>query len=134
MSTLPVQSTKEVICLPDLPSVDEIREGDWQAYCGLVARPPRGAELTRCVGGLLAYKQASALAYLGKRAQFHGGVCSRSQPRIFTPEFIAELERSNKAKRYQRYPWLEKLLTLLEEIENLQEQVSNETGNVFTLK
>jgi hypothetical protein len=82
-------------------------------------------------GSILAYKRACAMAYLGKRAQLHGGVCSTRHPHIMTPQFIADLEVSNRAVRYARYPWLKSLMTLLGEIEQIQDQIS--ASNIFTL-
>jgi hypothetical protein len=48
-----------------------------------------------------------------------------------TPQFIADLEASNKAARYARYPWLRAMMTLLAEIEQIQDQISN--TNVIAL-
>jgi hypothetical protein len=45
-------------------------------------------------------------------------------------QLVADLAERNRAKRYARYPWLEKLLKLMAEIEQVQEQVSS---NVFSL-
>ena len=78
-----------------------------------------------------AYKRACAMAYLGKRAQLHGGVCSTLHPHIMTPQFIADLETSNRTIRYSRYPWLRSLMNLLEEIERIQDQISS--TNVISL-
>jgi len=73
------------------------------------------------------------LSYLGRRAQHHGGVCSQTHPRILTAQFIAEMAENNKTQRYLRYPWLEKLLNLLAEIERIQDEISNERTNVISL-
>jgi hypothetical protein len=76
----------------------EIREGDWQAYQQLITRPPNNRDLINGVGGVIAYKRACARAYLGKLAQCRGNACT-AEPRILTPEFIAELHETNKARR-----------------------------------
>lgn len=102
----------------------EIREGDWKGYLEHIAKPLDNKYFVSCYVDLSAYKRQCALAYLGKRAQLRGGACSRTQPRILTPNAIAELSSKNKAERYQRYPWLETLINLLAEIERNQEETS----------
>lgn len=102
----------------------EIREGDWKGYLEHLAKPRNNKYFISCYGDLNAYKRQCALAYLGKRAQLRGGACSRTQPRILTPDVIAELSSKNKAERYQRYPWLETLINLLAELERNQEEIS----------
>ena len=82
-------------------------------------------------GNALEYKRACALAYLGRRAQMHGGVCSTRHPHIITQQFIVDLETSNRMQRHARYPWLKALMSLLGEIEQIQDQIS--TSNVLTL-
>lgn len=112
-------------------SAVEIREGDWKAYLHCVARCRDDKALVERFGGIVAYKRACAMAYLGKRAQLHGGVCSTRHPHIMTPQFIEDLETNNRTIRYGRYPWLRALMNLLEEIEKIQDQISN--TNVITL-
>ncbi|MFC3110495.1 hypothetical protein ACFQAT_08600 [Undibacterium arcticum] len=102
----------------------KIRGGDWNAYSHHITRHHDNQDVVACYGGVSAYKRQCAMAYLGKRAQIHGGVCSRSQPCIFTRQFIADLEARNNAQRYQRYPWLETLMNLLAEIERFQDESS----------
>lgn len=109
----------------------EICEGDWTAYLHHISMHHDNKNLASRYGGLIAYKRHCAMAYLGKRAQVHGGVYSRTQPRTLTPQFIADLEARNKAQRYQHYPWLEKLQNLLAEIERIQDEISG--GDVISL-
>ena len=109
----------------------QICEGDWKAYLHHVARYEKDKALMEQYGSAVAYKRACAMAYLGRRAQLHGGVCSTRHPHIMTPQFIADLEASNQATRYARYPWLRSLMNLLAEIEEIQDQIS--TGNVISL-
>ncbi|NEX60307.1 hypothetical protein [Noviherbaspirillum galbum] len=109
----------------------EIREGDWRAYRQHVGRFKENKALAERFDNALAYKRACALAYLGRRAQLHGGVCSTRHPHIMTPQLIADLESSNRAIRYARYPWLRALMNLLQEIEQIQDQIS--PSNVLTL-
>lgn len=111
----------------------EIKEGDWHAFQQHITRPPSDKNLIDYFGNIIKYKRMCALAYLGKRAQYHGGVCSNAHPRILTVQCIAELAESNKTQRYARYPWLEKLLNLLAEIERIQDEISNETSNIISL-
>lgn len=113
------------------PAAIEIREGDWKAYLQSISRYKEDKRLAERYANVLDYKRACALAYLGKRAQLHGGVCSSRHPHVITPQFIADLESSNRAQRYARYPWLKAFMTLLAEIEQVQDQIS--TGNVLTL-
>lgn len=114
------------------PAALEIREGDWKAYllCIERCREDKAAIIER-FGSVVAYRRACAMAYLGNRAQLHGGVCSTRHPHIMTPQFIADLETNNRTIRYGRYPWLRSLMNLLEEIEKIQDQITN--TNVITL-
>lgn len=113
------------------PAAVEIREGDWKAYVQSVSRYKDDKRLAERYGNLIEYKRACALAYLGRRAQMHGGVCSTRHPHIITQQFIVDLEVSNRLQRHARYPWLKALMTLLGEIEQIQDQIS--TNNVLTL-
>jgi hypothetical protein len=106
------------------------REGDWNTYVAQIASL-RGAMDQPCdMHELLRYKRQCALAYLGRRAQLHGGLCSRT-PRVLSTQLIADLAERNRSQRYARYPWLEKLLKLMAEIELIQEQACS--TNVFSL-
>jgi len=103
-------------------------ESEWQAYrlsCQQMAE--RGDV---CLRELIALKRASALAYLGKRSQNEGGVYSKTQLRILTPEFVQVMAKTNTAQRFMRYPWLERLLGLIDEINQVQDQISLR-GNVL---
>ena len=111
----------------------ENREGDWKAYLQQCANAYGNKNLIGMYGSVTAYKRACALAYLGKRAQFHGGVCSKTHPSILTPKFIADLEADNKSKRYGRYPWMERLLNLLAEIERIQDEISSPDPKIISL-
>ena len=113
------------------PGAFEIREGDWKAYLQCLARCKEDKSIIERYGSIAEYKRTCALAYLGKRAQLHGGVCSTRHPHIMTPQFITDLETSNRTIRYSRYPWLRALMNLLAEIEQIQDQIS--TTNVITL-
>lgn len=110
----------------------EIKEGDWRAYQQHIARPPSDRDVIDYFGSISKYKRMCALAYLGRRAQHHGGVCSKAHPRILSVQFIADITESNKAQRYIRYPWLEKLLELMAEIERIQDAISNSPDNVIS--
>jgi hypothetical protein len=110
----------------------EIREGDWKAYLHFSAKGRANPAVIERYGSAAAYQRACALAYLGRRAQLHGGVCSTRHPHIITSQFIADLEATNKAQRYSRYPWLEALMNILAEIERIQDEISVST-NVISL-
>lgn len=103
----------------------DVQEGDWRSYRRhLESIQHHNVSAFDIVGGVIAYKRACALAYLGKRAQLHGGVCSRTRPRILTAEFVTELGKSNCTQRFGRYPWLETLMKLFTEIERIQDEVT----------
>lgn len=95
---------------------------DWRAYleANREIRENNALE-TREV---IALKQACALAYLGKRSQNEGGVYSKTRVRILTPEFVQTMAKTNTAQRHKRYPWLERLLSLLDEIDEVQDQIA----------
>lgn len=110
----------------------DIREGDWKAYLQFSRRQHDKDALIATFGTLTAYKRACALAYLGRRAQIHGGVCSTLHPHILTQKFLANLEASNRAMRYARYPWLESLVAILADIERMQDELAN-SSNVISM-
>lgn len=126
-----LESEEKVSHVNPKSEVMEIREGDWKAYQHWVAKCKENKDVIDRYGSALAFQRVCALAYLGKRAQLHGGVCSTRRPHIMTPQFIADLEASNKSARFARYPWLRTLMNLLEEIEQIQDQISN--SNVISL-
>lgn len=127
-----VLDSEETISNPSPKSGSiEIREGDWKAYLQSIARSKDDKAILERYGSMAEYKRACALAYLGKRAQLHGGVCSLRHPHIMTAQMIADLENTNRTVRYARYPWLRALMNLLAEIEQIQDQISS--NNVITL-
>jgi hypothetical protein len=117
---------------PSTTPVPEIREGDWKAYVMVSRRKLELQTLLDTHGSLTAYKRACALAYLGRRAQLRGGVCSTAHAHILTPHYLAALEAGNKAQRYTRYPWLEAMMVILADIERLQEEITC-TSNVIPI-
>lgn len=114
------------------PNNIQISEGDWTAYMLEITNCRREILTRQALDDVISFKRSCALAYLGRRAQKHGGVCSRSQPRIFSAEAIAGLSENNAKTRFQRYPWLEKLLKLMADIETIQDEISVQ-GNVISL-
>jgi hypothetical protein len=110
-----------------------VSEGDWVAYKRWIAREePESSIAFKSYETETVYFRACALAYLGRRAQLYGGVCSRTQPRVLTSTFIASLDGANRTERFRRYPWLETLLSLLAEIDRVHQDVAF-TGNVISL-
>jgi hypothetical protein len=107
-------------------------EGNWNEYLRRSARRRDADKLYLDRAEFLADSRDCALAYLGKRAQFNGGVGSKLTPRILTPQMIADLEASNRAKRYSLYPWMETLANLSAEIERIQDEIAHPI-NVFSL-
>jgi hypothetical protein len=102
-------------------------EGDWHAYLSACDRVHATFE---AVTDVVSSKRACALAYLGRRAQRQGAVYSKNRPRILTTQLIASLEAANRTQRFKRYPWLERLLTLLAEIESMQDEIFLQ-GNIL---
>jgi len=129
MSSLPQPATTPRFIPKSMAS--EIREGDWNAY----RRHSKFCSRTDFVtsnDSLTVFRRQCALAYLGKRAQLYGGACSKTQHRTFTPGFLVEIGKANENRRFIRYPWLEKLLDLVAEIEREQAKVPD-ADNVISL-
>lgn len=107
---------------------------DWRTYLDACREIDNNATLD--AGQMLALKQACALAYLRKLAQTEGGVYSKARMRILTPEFVQLMSRTNTAQRYKRYPWLESLLVLRKEIDEVQDQTAlrSKVLSIMTLK
>jgi len=112
-------------------SYQGLREGDWEGYRHALAQCRSAGDTWEETADALDRKRQFALAYLGRRAMLYGGACSRTAPRILTQQFVMDLEKNNRGKRYTRYPWLETLMKLLAEIEALQEQ--HASNNVISL-
>jgi hypothetical protein len=110
------------LTIPPVPRMVAEHDRDWRAYVSACRELAESAEFAG--RDMLAHKRACALAYLGKRAQNEGGVYSKTRVRILTPEFVQLMAKSNTALRYKRYPWLERLLVLLEEIDQVQDQIA----------
>ncbi|MBC7499614.1 MAG: hypothetical protein H7315_03830 [Herminiimonas sp.] len=109
-----------------------ISEGDWPGYLAATINCSKNILSREALEEVIERKRACALAYLGRRAQKHGGVCSRTQPRILTMQMIGELGKTNADLRYKRYPWLEKLLKLMADIESIQDDISMQS-NVISM-
>jgi hypothetical protein len=120
-----LNSNTETAGIKPQGNVIEIREGDWRSYLEHIARYETNPEIIARFGSPLDYKRLCALAYLGRRAQLHGGVCSITHPHVMTQDMIMQLEADNRAQRYGRYPWLETWMNILAEIERIQDEVSN---------
>ena len=109
---------------PPCARLDDI-EGNWHAY--LRALNAIDANKNLPAGEALSARQKCALAYLGQRAQFNGGVFSKSTPRILSAQFVSTLATQNDAQRFKRYPWLERLIKLVAEIESKQQELTQDT-------
>ncbi len=107
---------------------------DWRAYMSACREISANPELD--VREMLTLKRACALVYLGRRAQNEGGVYSKTRVRILTPEFVQLMAKTNIALRFKRYPWLERLLALMDEIDQVQDQIAlkGKVLNFMTLK
>lgn len=104
---------------PEVPEFDDdAAAGDWGLYqrrCAFVEASP-----IIDAADTIALKRRFGLAYLGGRAQLHGGVYLRTRPSVFTPAFIDQLAQQNCSKRFARYPWLERLLQLWQQLDQDQ--------------
>lgn len=116
----------------DFPEFDDATAaGDWGLFrrrCTFIASNPAIGEVDSTV-----LKRRFALAYLGQRAQMAGGVYLRSRPSVFTPALIEQLAQENTAARFTRYPWLERLMQLLQQLDSDQYGADTQHGSVVTL-
>lgn len=87
----PVQQTIPSECLPD------------DAHGQL-------AEYDRRLERVLSRKRARAIRYLELTRRFGGDAYNRNEPRVFTMQFVSELEQENALRRASRNPWLERML------------------------
>lgn len=58
----------------------------------------------------LSRKRARAIRYLELARRFGGNAYDRNEPRVFTMQFVSELEQENALRRASRNPWLENML------------------------
>ena len=97
---------------------DTTAAGDWYMFrhrCAFVDASP-----IISISDTISLKRRFCLAYLGGRAQASGGVYMRSRPSVFTPAFVEKLANSNAKTRFSRYPWLERLINLLQQLDQDQ--------------
>lgn len=73
-------------------------------------------------------KRIEALKYLGSRLRGYGESYSKAEPRVFTPEFVLELGKANSARRTQRNPWLESMMSGIAEADSA---MASTGGNVL---
>lgn len=64
----------------------------------------------RRVERALSRKRARAIRYLELARRFGGSIYDRNEPRVFTMQFVSELEQENALRRASRNPWLESML------------------------
>jgi hypothetical protein len=103
------------------PATVNLSEGDWTGYINATSMIQ--AASPDLLDDPLQAKRQLALNYLGKRAQAEGAVYSRSESRVLTPQLQQKLSSTNQSMRFQRYPWLERMMSLLNEIENAQQEI-----------
>ena len=107
---------------------DEAAAGDWglfQRRCTFVAGNALIDERDRA-----ALKRRFCLAYLGHRAQAHGGVYMGARPSVFTPVYVERMAADNTSRRFARYPWLERLIELLQQLDQDQYTSAPQPGRV----
>ena len=97
---------------------DAAAVGDWHMFCHRCAF----VDASPVIGtsDAITLKRRFGLAYLGGRAQACGGVYMRARPSVFTPSFVEKLASANAATRFARYPWLERLIDLLQQLDQDQ--------------
>ena len=105
--------------LQEVPGVDDAAAaGDWGLFrrrCGYI---DANKEIDR--ESAISLKRRFGLAYLGRRAQLLGGVYMRTRPSVFTPAFVERMAAENAGRRFKRYPWLEKLVQLQQQLDQDQ--------------
>ena len=104
--------------------------GDWAAYRYQCAFLDTVGTLS--AGQSVAARRGHALAYLGRRAQLHGGVFRASRPTVFTEAVVAAMAKRNAATRFARYPWLAEMLALIAALDNAQQSVMRREANVLS--
>ena len=129
MSAVP--SSQDAIDTPlvTMAPLDACVEGDWAHY-----RQRSGEILQSALDNeaRLQTRRTLALSYLGRRAQWHGGVFSSTQPTVLTPARIASMSESNTARRQQRYPWLAQMLSIVAELDREQHSQMRLSGTVLS--
>lgn len=83
-------------------------EVEWPAYAD--ARRQLDEHPDERLEQSLNRKRAHAMRYLGSVRRFGGGAYNRTEPRVFTMQFVSELGQENAARRASRNPWLESML------------------------
>lgn len=107
---------------------DAAAAGDWglfQRRCAFVAGNALIDARDR-----VALKRRFCLAYLGHRAQAHGGVYMGARPSVFTPAYVERMAADNASQRFSRYPWLERLIGLLQQLDQDQYVNAPQQGRV----
>lgn len=133
MESLTSTDTSATVNFPIARMAGE-HDRDWRAYLNACREINQSAATDK--RKMMELKRACALAYLGKRAQNEGGVYSKTRVRILTPEFVQLIASSNTTLRFKRYPWLERMLALLDEIDQVQDQIAlrGKVSNIMSLK
>ncbi len=54
----------------------------------------------------------------------------RSRPSVFTPPYVERMANENASKRFKRYPWLERLIHLLQQLDQDQYQSTSQQANI----
>ena len=135
MSTCPTEYPSAAVQIAEINQPVELPEfdddaaaGDW----GLYRRRCTFIDVNPAINSAdaAALKCRFALTYLGHRAQLRGGVYLRLRPSVFTPSLIEKLAEENTRARYTRYPWLERLMQLLLQLDQDQYAADSQHGNL----
>lgn len=117
----------------DAPLIDPVDDasaaGDWNVF----KRRCAFLDATRVLASQqgIDAKRHYALAYLGQRAQLHGGVYRAARPTVFTDVVVAALNKRNNAARFTRYPWLAQIMALLAALDDAQYNMMDKEANVL---
>lgn len=95
--------------------------GDWQGYLARSQSIGVRSDAT----SRSALRRQYALVFLGRRAQFAGGVYNSRSPTVFTALAVEQLSVENRQRRQSSYPWLANLLAVMETLEREQNTKEN---------
>lgn len=107
---------------------DAAAAGDWGNYRRRCLFIDRSKSMDQSAA--LDLKRRFARAYLGMRAQAAGGVYMRTRASVLTPAYLEELAGKNMTARFARYPWLERLIQLLLQLEQDQYSYQSEPASM----
>lgn len=103
-TTAPQQNTSAILQSLINEKLDDV---EWPGY---VHARDQIIERQSMTEQALNRKRLEALKYLGSKVRVYGEKYNKTEPRVFTPEFVLELGTANAARRNRSNPWLEAML------------------------